>query len=282
MSDSFPNSSPRSQDDLGYWYDPRWSLNYVYDPDALAWVPETQPGGGGGGGGAVTIADGADVAQGTTTDPAWSSGSGTVVGILKAIAVFLAGGLGRTWTLSGGTDSVGVSNFPATQPISGSVSVSNFPATQPISGTVTVIDSVPLAVSGTVAVSNAGQQLSAASIPVVISSDQSPIPITGSISATSAATATADSPSYTEGVSSALSQDLSGNLRTIAYGTVDDSPQNYVSGTVQTLSLTPEGRVRVATVPARESPSPFSPELDKLWGNLVPDYGFSGSPWSAW
>ncbi len=33
--------------------------------------------------------------------------------------------------------SIAVSNFPATQPVSGSVSVSNFPATQPVSGTVT-------------------------------------------------------------------------------------------------------------------------------------------------
>lgn len=32
---------------------------------------------------------------------------------------------------------VQVSNFPATQPVSGSVSVSNFPATQAVSGTVT-------------------------------------------------------------------------------------------------------------------------------------------------
>lgn len=42
-------------------------------------------GSGGGGGGAVTIADGADVAQGTTTDTAYSSGSGTIVSILKGI-----------------------------------------------------------------------------------------------------------------------------------------------------------------------------------------------------
>ena len=43
-------------------------------------------GGSGGGGGAVTVADGADVAQGTTTDPAWSSGAGTVIGLLKKLA----------------------------------------------------------------------------------------------------------------------------------------------------------------------------------------------------
>lgn len=42
---------------------------------------------GGGGGGAVTIADGADVAEGSTGDAAWSgSGSGTVVSVLKKIA----------------------------------------------------------------------------------------------------------------------------------------------------------------------------------------------------
>jgi len=45
-----------------------------------------QTAGGGGGGGAVTIADGADVAQGTTTDVAWVSGAGTVISLLKKIA----------------------------------------------------------------------------------------------------------------------------------------------------------------------------------------------------
>lgn len=41
--------------------------------------------GGGGAGGAVTIADGADVALGTTTDAAYTTGAGTVVAILKGI-----------------------------------------------------------------------------------------------------------------------------------------------------------------------------------------------------
>ena len=39
-------------------------------------------------------------------------------------------------TDSGSVTSATVTNFPATQPVSGSVSVSNFPATQPVSGTV--------------------------------------------------------------------------------------------------------------------------------------------------
>ena len=42
-----------------------------------------------------------------------------------------------------------------------------------------------------------------------------PLPITGSITAASAATATAAAPSYIEGSADPLSQDLSGNLRTI-------------------------------------------------------------------
>lgn len=42
---------------------------------------------GTGGGGAVTIADGADVAEGSTADAAWSgTGAGTVVSVLKKIA----------------------------------------------------------------------------------------------------------------------------------------------------------------------------------------------------
>lgn len=36
-----------------------------------------------------------------------------------------------------GTQAVSVSNFPVTQPVSGTVAVSNFPVTQPVSGTVT-------------------------------------------------------------------------------------------------------------------------------------------------
>ncbi len=41
-------------------------------------------------------------------------------------------------TVDASGSAVSVTNFPATQPVSGSVSVSNFPATQPVSGTVSV------------------------------------------------------------------------------------------------------------------------------------------------
>lgn len=55
-----------------------WTLVSAANP-----LPTT--GGGGGGGGAVTIADGADVTQGSEADAAYTTGSGTVVSVLKGI-----------------------------------------------------------------------------------------------------------------------------------------------------------------------------------------------------
>lgn len=66
------------------------ALGYIWDVPTLEWVKDT---GGGSGGGAVTVADGADVAQGAKADVAWVSGDGTVIAILKTIA---AGGAGLT------------------------------------------------------------------------------------------------------------------------------------------------------------------------------------------
>ncbi len=67
------------------------------------------------------------------------------------------------------TGAVSVSNFPATQPVSGTVAVSNLPATQPVSGTVSV-GNFPATqpVSGSVSVSNfpATQPVSLASLPL--------------------------------------------------------------------------------------------------------------------
>lgn len=70
-------------------------------------------------------------------------------------------------TVAGGVidasgSTVAVTNFPATQPVSGSVSVSNFPATQPVSGTVNV-GNFPATqpVSGTVSVAGTVNVLTA-------------------------------------------------------------------------------------------------------------------------
>jgi hypothetical protein len=74
------------------------------------------------------------------------------------------------------------------------------------------------------------------------------IRITGSISASSTATATENNPSYTEGdITAAFSQDLEGNLRTRIAALVSDARESYITGEIKSLSLTSDGRLRVST-----------------------------------
>jgi hypothetical protein len=80
--------------------------NRVWDPISMMWVSETQPGGGGGGGPA-TIADGADVAEGATTDAAViTDTTGTVSGKLRGLVKMAANNYG-TWNYVSGTISSG-------------------------------------------------------------------------------------------------------------------------------------------------------------------------------
>jgi hypothetical protein len=72
----------------------------------MRWVSETQPTGGGGGG-AVTIADGADVAEGSTTDSAVvTDANGTVSGKLRGLVKMAANNYG-TWNYAAATLSSG-------------------------------------------------------------------------------------------------------------------------------------------------------------------------------
>lgn len=82
---------------------------------------------------------------------------------------------------------------------------------------ISTVDGIPLI----------GQHPMVSSIPVVIASDQTPIPVTGSFSATTTAVATAADPAYVEGTPSPLSQDLSGHLRVV--GTISVAPATYQS-----------------------------------------------------
>ena len=64
---------------------PVQALTHYWDVGTLAWIKGTQPAGGGGGG-AATIADGADVALGATTDAAVvTDTTGTVSGKLRGL-----------------------------------------------------------------------------------------------------------------------------------------------------------------------------------------------------
>ena len=68
------------------------TANYVWDTTSLSWVKGQQAGGGGGSGGAVTIADGADVAEGSTTDTAvYGDTSGTVSSKLRGMNALMRG-----------------------------------------------------------------------------------------------------------------------------------------------------------------------------------------------
>ncbi len=118
-------------------------------------------GGGGGGGGGAGNASAANqlleiAALGNIADLSASSdiGSFSLISLLKRINVYLSKYLIDTDTNRLLTETT-VSNFPATQPVSGSVSVSNFPTVQQIVGTVGV-GNFPASqtVSGSVSVSN--------------------------------------------------------------------------------------------------------------------------------
>ena len=104
---------------------------------------------GGGGGGSDPLSDGSD-AGALPSKTLWIAGAdGTV---LRGVRVDSSG---RIRTVVEGTPAVSVSNFPATQPVSGPltdtqlrasavpVSVSNFPGTQPVSGTVSANQGTP-------------------------------------------------------------------------------------------------------------------------------------------
>jgi len=118
---------------------------------------------------------------------------------------------GRTWSLNSSGDSVNIgsvlnpvaiSNFPATQPVSGSVSVSNFPATQAVSGTVTANIGTTNGLALDATVSNI--QGSATGGTAASKSE-----LTGGIYNSSA-------PTLTTGQQAALQLDSSGNLKVAA------------------------------------------------------------------
>lgn len=110
----------------------------------------------------------------------------------------------------------------------------------------------------------------------------SPVSITGSISASSVAKVTADDPTYTEGASTDFSQDLAGRLRTKTYVLVNDTPEVYIAGDIKPLSMTNDGRLRVASLEARTGESWLSPGEAKMWGSLEAQFTHTGSPWGEW
>lgn len=113
---------------------------------------------------------------------------------------------GRTWTLSSGTDSVNIGNFPATQPVSGTVTTNQGTSPWVVSGTVT-------ANAGTGNFNNSSVSATGAAPPA------SSTFVGGSV--------TTAAPTYTTGQMSALSLNTSGGLRVDGSGVTQP-----VSGTI--------------------------------------------------
>jgi hypothetical protein len=131
--------------------------NYVWDPIGLAWVKETQPGGGGGGGGPATIADGADVTQGAIADAAVSTdAAGTVNAHLRGLVKLLAAPL----------HAIIDSSAAIAVTIAAALDVSDRVAR--------LLGHVSLDSGGTLK----GQTTMANSLPVVVASDQTGLPVT--------------------------------------------------------------------------------------------------------
>lgn len=129
-----------------------------------------------------------------------------------------------------------------------------------------------------------GQKAMAGSAPVVIASDQAAIPVTGTVSATSAADVIepdADA-GYTDGATGQpLTQTPDGRLRALASALVSDTPESYINGQLRSLSLNSDGRLRVVSVP---SPIPTAEDLVMDYataGNYRNPWQISASPWSS-
>lgn len=282
-----------------------FSLNFYWDAGALEWVEGTQPGAGGGG--AATIADGADVALGATSDAAVvTDTTGTVSSKLRGLV---------KWAFERMPTSLGQAAMAASFPVVVSSNQSAIPVSVaalplPSGASTAALQTQPGVDIGDVTINNAAGgaavniQDGGNSITVdgTITADTgllqpltdaelraTPVAITGAISASSSATANEDDPEHTEGdAAAAFSQDLGGRLRTRNYGLISDAPEVYVPGDIRMFSLTTEGRLRVSTAEQRFAGAPFGENEESMWGDLRPwDNGpsksyYDGSPWNAW
>lgn len=61
----------------------------------------------------------------------------------------------------------------------------------------------------------------------------------------------------------------------------DTPPGDYVDGELRPLSMTNDGRLRVATYPARTGVSFTDPDQASMWGQ-GPNMSHDGSPFASW
>lgn len=179
-------------------------------------------------------------------------------------------------TLTVGTHGVTGTFWQSTQPVSiaAAVAVTGtfWQGTQPVSvaalpvghnivdsGTITTITN-PVSVTGTFF--QATQPVSAAALPLPAGAATDARQDTGNASLASMLTALA-----------ALQ----------AFGLVSDNPNNPLDGSAAALSLTKQGRLRVATSPEEIGTPTIAESESAMWGAMQSDaMRFSGSPWAGW
>lgn len=195
--------------------------------------------GGGGGGGAVTIADGADVAEGATTDAAVvTDTTGTISGKLRGLV---------KWAFERMPASLGQKTMAASLPVVVASDQSAVPVSGPLTDVQLRATPVPVSASaqpgvdiGDVTINNAGgasavniqdggnsitvdspqlpatlgQKAMAASLPVVIASDQSAVPVSGTFFQATQPVSVASGADVTEGATAdaAVITDTTGTL----------------------------------------------------------------------
>jgi hypothetical protein len=65
-------------------------------------------------------------------------------------------------------------------------------------------------------------------------------------------------------------------------GRVSDVAEYQLDGMLAALSLTNDGRLRVASVEARTAVDFCVEDEERMWGGFCPDLMFTGSPWREW
>lgn len=172
---------------------------------------------GGAGGGPATIADGADVAEGTTTDAESAAGNGTVIALLKRLRTLLNGGLPAALA-AGGSLKVAISEAGTATPVTQSAgpwsvnptgetagvgvgAAADTAASNSVIGRLkALIALLPAALVGGRLDTNlgawlgstaptVGQKTMANSVPVAIASDQGAVPVSGTVAVSGTVTA---------------------------------------------------------------------------------------------
>lgn len=125
---------------------------YVYDINTLSWIAMTQPTGGGG---PMTVADGADVAEGSTTDASvQGDNAGTVSAKLRGLNKSISAGLTLVANQSVNVAQVGGTNIVTagvngTQAVGGNVATNVAIGTNPINLGAQAVSSEPSAITAT-------------------------------------------------------------------------------------------------------------------------------------